>query len=67
MFFRLFSLGNARVSALVIGITFHGRITAREYVGRLSNQVHPMIQTFFRKTTKSPFTQLELFSHGSLA
>jgi hypothetical protein len=26
-------------------ITLHGRITAREYVDRLSNQVHPMIQT----------------------
>jgi hypothetical protein len=28
-------------------ITFHGRITAREYVDRLDNQVHPMIQTLF--------------------
>jgi hypothetical protein len=27
-------------------ITLHGRITAREYVDRLVNQVHPMIQTF---------------------
>jgi hypothetical protein len=27
--------------------TLHGRITAREYVGRLGNQVHPMIQTLF--------------------
>jgi hypothetical protein len=27
-------------------ITFHGRITAREYVDKLGNQVHPMIQTF---------------------
>jgi hypothetical protein len=25
--------------------THHGRITASEYVDRLSNQVHPMIQT----------------------
>jgi hypothetical protein len=51
-------------------ITLHGRITAREYVDRFGNQVHPMIQTLFRttmqfsKTTKPPFTQLELFSHG---
>jgi hypothetical protein len=28
-------------------ITLHGRITAREYVHRLDNQVHPMIQTLF--------------------
>jgi hypothetical protein len=28
-------------------ITLHGRITAREYVGRFGNQVHPMIQTLF--------------------
>jgi hypothetical protein len=26
-------------------ITFHGRITAREYVDRLGSQVHPVIQT----------------------
>jgi hypothetical protein len=28
-------------------IIFHGRITAREYVDRLGNQVHPKIQTIF--------------------
>jgi hypothetical protein len=28
-------------------ITPHGRITAREYVARLGNQVHPMIQALF--------------------
>jgi hypothetical protein len=28
-------------------ITLHGRITARVYVDRLGNQVHPMIQTLF--------------------
>jgi hypothetical protein len=28
-------------------ITLHGRITAREYVNRLGNQVHPMIQMLF--------------------
>jgi hypothetical protein len=27
-------------------ITFHGRINAREYVDRLGNEVHPMIQIF---------------------
>jgi hypothetical protein len=28
-------------------ITLHGRITEREYVDKLGNQVHPMIQTLF--------------------
>jgi hypothetical protein len=28
-------------------ITLHGRITAREYVDRLDNQVHSMMQTLF--------------------
>jgi hypothetical protein len=28
-------------------ITLQGRIIAREYVDRLGNQVHPMIQTLF--------------------
>jgi hypothetical protein len=28
-------------------INHHGRITAREYMDRLGNQVHPMIQTLF--------------------
>jgi hypothetical protein len=28
-------------------ITLHGRITAKEYVDRLGNQVYPMIQTLF--------------------
>jgi hypothetical protein len=28
-------------------ISLHGRITARECVDRLGNQVHPMIQTLF--------------------
>jgi hypothetical protein len=44
--------------------TLHGRIPARGYVARLANQVHPMIQTLFLKTTMPPFTELELFSHG---
>jgi hypothetical protein len=30
-------------------VIHHGRITAREYVDRLGNQVHPMIQTLFPK------------------
>jgi hypothetical protein len=48
-------------------ITLHGRNTAREYVDRLDNQVHPMIQTLFPnngavlKRTVPPFTQVELF------
>jgi hypothetical protein len=46
-----------------------GRITAREYVDRLGNQVHPMIQTFPNNDAvcqddSAPFTQLELFCHG---
>jgi hypothetical protein len=50
-------------------ITLHGRITAREYVDRLCNQVHPMIQMLFlnkmqfSKMTMPPFIQLELFTH----
>jgi hypothetical protein len=28
-------------------ITLHGNITAREYVNKMGNQVHPMIQTLF--------------------
>jgi hypothetical protein len=28
-------------------IALYGRITAREYMDRLGNQVHPMIQTLF--------------------
>jgi hypothetical protein len=44
-------------------ITFHVRITAKEYVDRLGNQVHPMIQTLFPNNDallqydKPPFTQ----------
>jgi hypothetical protein len=34
---------------VVLTITLHGRTTAREYLDRLSNQVHPMIQTLFPK------------------
>jgi hypothetical protein len=39
-------------------------------VGRLGNQVHPMIQTLFPNNDavfqddNAPLTQLELFSHG---
>jgi hypothetical protein len=42
----------------------------QEYVDRLGNQVHPMIQTLFPNNDgvfqddKPPFTQLQLFSHG---
>jgi hypothetical protein len=45
-------------------VTLHGQITAREYMDRLDNQVHPMIQMLFPKMAMPPFTQLELFSHG---
>jgi hypothetical protein len=39
----------AAISWYSIGpnITLHGLITAREYVGRLGNQVHPIIQMLF--------------------
>jgi hypothetical protein len=30
-------------------VTYHGRITAREYMDRLGNQVYPMIQMLFLK------------------
>jgi hypothetical protein len=51
-------------------ITLHGRITAKEYVDGLGNQVNPMIQTLFPNNDAvlqddgAPFTRLELFSHG---
>jgi hypothetical protein len=37
-------------------ITLHGQITARDYVDRLGNQVHPMIQTFRTMTQFSKMT-----------
>jgi hypothetical protein len=41
---------NVAVQYSVVSIiTLHGRITAREYVDRLCNQVHPMTQTLFPK------------------
>jgi hypothetical protein len=50
-------------------ITFHGRITAREYVDGLCNQAHPMMQLLFTddavfQDDSAPFTQMELFSCG---
>jgi hypothetical protein len=44
-------------------ITLHGRITAREYVDRLGNEVHPMTQTLFPNNDavfqdNAPFAQL---------
>jgi hypothetical protein len=38
-------LGSNLVVQYFVGpnITLHGRITAREYVGRLDNKMHPMI------------------------
>jgi hypothetical protein len=40
---------SAAISWYSIGpiITLHSRITAREYMGRLGNHVHPMIQMLF--------------------
>jgi hypothetical protein len=49
-------------------ITLLGRNIAREYVDRLGNQMHPMIQTLFPNSNVAfqgdNATQLELFSHG---
>jgi hypothetical protein len=59
--------GSASAGPIII---FHGRITARRYVDRLDNQVHPMIRPLFPNNDavcqddNVPFTQLELFSHG---
>jgi hypothetical protein len=54
--------------SVCLNITLHGLITAREYVDRLGNQVHPMIQTLFLNNNAvsqdNRQTQLELFSHG---
>jgi hypothetical protein len=66
------SLGSNTVVQYSFGpiITLHGRITAREYMDRLGNQVHSMIQMLFPKDDavfqddSAPFTQLELSSHG---
>jgi hypothetical protein len=51
-------------------ITLHDRITAREYMDRLGNQVYPMIKTLFPNSDavfqedNASFTQPELSSHG---
>jgi hypothetical protein len=47
-------------------ITLHGRVTAREYMDRLGNQIHPMIQTLFPNNDADNVTntRLELFSHA---
>jgi hypothetical protein len=50
-------------------ITLHGRITAREYVDSLGNEMHPMIQTLFPNNETDyqddnpSFTHLELFNY----
>jgi hypothetical protein len=36
--------------SVCIFITLHGRITAKEYIDRLGNQVHPIIQTFLNNS-----------------
>jgi hypothetical protein len=45
---------------LVPIITLHGRITTREYVGSLGNQVHPIIQMFFFFQTTMQFCKKTL-------
>jgi hypothetical protein len=42
-------LGSSIVVQYSVGpiVTLHGRISAREYVDRVGNQMHPMIQTLF--------------------
>jgi hypothetical protein len=45
-------LGSNIVAQYYVGpiITLHDRITARKYMDRLGNQVHPMIQTLCRNS-----------------
>jgi hypothetical protein len=50
-------------------ITLYGRITLKEYLYRLGNQVYPEIQTLLPDNDtvfqdNVPWTQLELFDHG---
>jgi hypothetical protein len=48
-------------------ITIHGRITARDYVDRLGNQVHPMIQTkFIKKTQFCKMTNYPIHTAGTV-
>jgi hypothetical protein len=44
-------------------IILQGRITARQYVGRLDNHVHSIIQTLFPNNDRA-LQVLKLFSHG---
>jgi hypothetical protein len=61
-------LGSSIVVQYFVGpiIALNGRISSREYVNRLGNQVHPMIQTLFPNNDAvfQDDTQLKLFSHG---
>jgi hypothetical protein len=45
-------------------VSYHGRITAREYTGRLGNQVHSRDPDVIYEDDNAPFTQLQLFSHN---
>jgi hypothetical protein len=51
-------------------ITLHGRITAREFVDRLGNQMHPMVHTLFPyndavfQDDDASIHTAELYSHG---
>jgi hypothetical protein len=44
-------------------ITFHGRITTREYVNRSGNQVHPMFQRLFSSEQRCSFPRLSAPIH----
>jgi hypothetical protein len=45
-------------------ITLYGQITAREYMDRLSSQVHPMIQTFPNNDAVFQDNNAPIHSHG---
>jgi hypothetical protein len=48
-------------------ITLHARISAREYVERLDNQVHPMIQTLFpNKNAVFPDDSAHIYTAGTV-
>jgi hypothetical protein len=44
---RRFCDGLGRNIVVQYSVALRGRITAREYVDKLRNQIHPMIQTLF--------------------
>jgi hypothetical protein len=64
--------GSVMVSAAILWyslgpiITLHGQITVREYVDRLGNQVHPMIQTFMNNNAVSQDYNAPIHTAGTV-